>query len=145
MIARKRIAIMGATGYGGSELLRHLLFHPQVEVVRVTSRQHGGKPVSSVHPHLFRVTELAFEDADPVAVAKLSGVACLKDILSMRDHGASEGLSFLDCGYPSTAGMTDLAPMAKGIIQRLNRSKPDVIVIEMGDGIIGGYGVASVF
>ena len=80
-----------------------------------------------------------------IAVAKLSGVACLKDVLAMRDHGAVEGLSFLDCGYPSTAGMTDLAPMAKGILQRLNRSKPDAIVVEMGDGIIGGYGVASIF
>lgn len=80
-----------------------------------------------------------------VGAAKLSGVACLKDILSMRDHGAVEGLSFLDCGYPSTAGMKALAPMAKGILAQLNRAKPDVIVIEMGDGIIGGYGVTSIF
>lgn len=80
-----------------------------------------------------------------IAAAKLSGVACLKDVLSMRDHGAVEGLSFLDCGYPSTAGMTELSPMCKGILAQLNRAKPDAIVIEMGDGIIGGYGVASVF
>lgn len=80
-----------------------------------------------------------------VAAAKLSGVACLKDVLSMRDHGAVEGLSFLDCGYPSTAGMTELSPMCKGILAQLNRSKPDVIVVEMGDGIIGGYGVSSIF
>jgi hypothetical protein len=80
-----------------------------------------------------------------VAVAKLSGVACMKDILNMKDHGAVEGLSFLDCGYPSTAEMTDLAPLAKAIIYQLNRGKPDLIVIEMGDGIIGGYGVTSVF
>ncbi len=80
-----------------------------------------------------------------VAAAKLSGVACLRDVLNMEDHGAVEGLSFLDCGYPSTAGMTDLVPLAKGILNRLNRSKPDVIVVEMGDGIIGGYGVSSLF
>ncbi|MBI4868871.1 MAG: hypothetical protein HY816_18180 [Candidatus Wallbacteria bacterium] len=80
-----------------------------------------------------------------VAAAKLSGVACLRDTLNMRDHGASETLSFLDCGYPSTAGLDDLAPLAKGILYHLNRQKPDVLVVEMGDGIIGGYGVTSVF
>ena len=80
-----------------------------------------------------------------IAAAKLSGVACLKDVLSMRDHGAVDGLSFLDCGYPSTAGMTELSPMAKGILIQLNRAKPDAIVVEMGDGIIGGYGVSSIF
>lgn len=80
-----------------------------------------------------------------IAAAKLSGVACLKDVLAMRDHGAVDGLSFLDCGYPSTAGMTELSPMARGILAQLNRCKPDAIVVEMGDGIIGGYGVTSIF
>ena len=76
---------------------------------------------------------------------KVSGVACLKDTLSMEDHGAVDSLSFLDAGHPSTAGFTDLAPMAKGLLNEIAQKPIDAVVIEMGDGIIGGYGVASIY
>ena len=80
-----------------------------------------------------------------VAAAKLAGVACLRDTLNMEDHGAIETMSFLDCGFPSTVGLADLAPMAKGVISKLAESSPDCIVIELGDGILGGYGVETIF
>ncbi len=80
-----------------------------------------------------------------VAAGKLSGVACLRDTLNMADHGAVQTASFLDCGLPSTVGVGDLAPVAKAIISQLNECAPDLIVIELGDGILGGYSVASVF
>jgi hypothetical protein len=80
-----------------------------------------------------------------IAAAKLSGVACLRDTLNMHDHGAIATASFLDCGLPSTVGANNLAPVAKAIIARLNESAPDLIVIEMGDGILGGYSVESIF
>ncbi len=80
-----------------------------------------------------------------VAAAKLSGVACLRDTLNMADHGAVATASFLDCGLPSTVDAGDLAPIARAIIARLNESGPDFIVIEMGDGILGGYSVESIF
>lgn len=80
-----------------------------------------------------------------VAGAKLSGVACLRDTLNMADHGAIATASFLDCGLPSTVDAGNLSPIAKAIIARLNESSPDLIVIELGDGILGGYSVESVF
>jgi hypothetical protein len=80
-----------------------------------------------------------------VAAAKLSGVACLRDTLNMADHGAIATASFLDCGLPSTVDVEDLAPSAKAIIARLNEASPDLIVIELGDGILGGYSVETVF
>ncbi len=80
-----------------------------------------------------------------VAAAKLSGVACLRDTLNMADHGAISTASFLDCGLPSTVGAHDLAPVAKAVINRLNESAPDMIVVELGDGILGGYAVDSIF
>jgi len=80
-----------------------------------------------------------------VTAAKLSGIACLRDTLNMQDHGAIATASFLDCGLPSTVGAADLAPVAKAIIGRLNESAPDLIVIELGDGILGGYSVESIF
>lgn len=80
---------------------------------------------------------------------KLSGVAALRDTLNMEDHGALASASFLDAGHPSTAGFDDLAPMAKGLLNAIGGKvggKPlDAVVVEMGDGIIGGYGVASVY
>src|SRR3984893_16604146 len=62
-----------------------------------------------------------------VAAAKLAGVACLRDTLNMQDHVAIKTMSFLDCGLPSTVGLADLAPMAKGVISKLAESGPDCI------------------
>jgi len=80
-----------------------------------------------------------------VAGAKLSGIACLRDTLNMADHGAIAIASFLDCGLPSTVGATNLSSVAKTIIARLNESSPDLIIIELGDGLLGGYSVETVF
>jgi hypothetical protein len=80
-----------------------------------------------------------------VAAAKLSGVAALRDTLDMEDHGAFATLSFLDCGLPSTARVADLAPYARAILGELASRNPDVIVLELGDGILGDYHVGSFF
>jgi hypothetical protein len=80
-----------------------------------------------------------------VAAGKLSGVACLRDTLNMADHGAVATSSFLDCGLPSTVDVSDLAPVAKAILAKLNEVSPDLIVIELGDGILGGYSVDTIF
>jgi hypothetical protein len=74
---------------------------------------------------------------------KATGVACMRDVLNMIDHGAREGLSFQDAGLPSTVDTDNLAAVVKGLLARLAERKPDVIVVELGDGIIGGYGVAG--
>ncbi|MBA2340268.1 MAG: hypothetical protein H0V88_07720 [Pyrinomonadaceae bacterium] len=80
-----------------------------------------------------------------VASGKLSGVAALRDTLNMADHGAVATASFLDCGLASTVGVENLAHVAKSIIRQLNESNPDLIVLELGDGVLGGYGVDSFF
>lgn len=56
-----RAAIFGGSGYGGSELLRILLFHPDVEIALVTANEHAGKAVSDVHRNLLGATALRFE------------------------------------------------------------------------------------
>ncbi len=47
-----RALILGASGYGGGELLRLLASHPEVAAVRGVSRNHAGKPFHAAHPHL---------------------------------------------------------------------------------------------
>ena len=79
-----------------------------------------------------------------VAGAKLSGIACLRDTLHMQDNGAFVTASFLDCGLPSTVDHDDLALVAKAILNHLNTFEPELIVVELGDGIVGGYSVDAV-
>jgi N-acetyl-gamma-glutamyl-phosphate reductase common form len=55
-----RIGILGGSGYGGSELLRILLFHPNADVVIVTANEQAGKPVGEVHRNLYGLTDLTF-------------------------------------------------------------------------------------
>ncbi len=78
-----------------------------------------------------------------VAAAKLTGVSLMRDALSMLDAGAIAALTFNDVGIASThAGVT--VTTAKGIFNRLAASKPDVVVAELGDGILGEYGVQDI-
>jgi hypothetical protein len=76
--------------------------------------------------------------------AKLTGVACLRDTLDMEDHGAKRTMSFLDMGLPSTVGRTDTNEIARRILADLAADRPDAIVVELGDGIIGYYGVQRI-
>jgi len=74
--SRLRIGIFGGSGYGGSELLRILLLHPQAEIVLVTANEQAGKPVSEVHRNLLGLTELAFKAA-PEDPGKLEHLDCV--------------------------------------------------------------------
>jgi hypothetical protein len=77
---------------------------------------------------------------------KLTGVSLMRDTLSMRDAGAIQALTFNDAGAASThAGMT--VPVARGLLNRIAASRterPDVILAELGDGILGEYGVQDI-
>lgn len=55
-----KVSIVGASGYGGGELLRLLLHHPQVEIHQCTSERFVGKPVTRLHPNLRKRTNLKF-------------------------------------------------------------------------------------
>jgi hypothetical protein len=78
-----------------------------------------------------------------VAAAKLTGVALQRDVLGMQDHGAFEAVSFIDAGVPATDEST--APdTTRRILAHLNRARPDVIVVELGDGLLGEYGVGAI-
>ncbi len=65
-----KVAIAGATGYTGAELLRLLLQHPRVEVVCVTSEQSAGEPVTTRLPFLKGCSDLILEKFDPDRIAE---------------------------------------------------------------------------
>jgi N-acetyl-gamma-glutamyl-phosphate reductase common form len=61
-----KIGIYGGSGYGGSELLRILLFHPSVEIAFVTANEQAGKPVAEVHRNLAGLTDLTLCSASEI-------------------------------------------------------------------------------
>lgn len=71
------VAVVGASGYSGAELLRLLVMHPGANLVCVTSRQLAGSRLDSAFPRFAgsRSAGLAFSDAD-VAVIAASGAQC---------------------------------------------------------------------
>ncbi len=75
-----------------------------------------------------------------VGAAKLTGVSLMKDTLDMVDFGAERAINFTDAGLVSTVSQK-VTEVAKGLIAELNRGKLDAIVLELGDGILGEYGV----
>ena len=64
-----RAAVIGGSGYGGGELIRRLLRHPKVELVRVASVDFVGEPLSAAHPQLEGQSELRFESLTPAEAA----------------------------------------------------------------------------
>ncbi len=88
-----KIAIIGASGYTGGELLRMLLNHPEVEITDITSRQYDGVSAHKIHPHI-RDSGLVFNskepdelDADVVFTATPHG-ASMKIVPKILETGA---------------------------------------------------------
>ncbi len=72
-----KAAVIGGSGDGGGELIRRLLLHPEIELVRVASVDFIGEPLSAAHPHLERFTNLKFEGLSPEEAAKGMDVVLL--------------------------------------------------------------------
>ncbi len=78
-----------------------------------------------------------------VAAAKLTGASLMRDVRAMEAAGAVAVATFTEAGVVASTGR-DMVPVAKGIVAHLDRQAPDVMVLELGDGIIGPYGVDDI-
>lgn len=76
-MGKLKAVLIGGTGYGGAEILRRLLFHPQVELIRVSAVDNVGKKVGDVHFNLQGLTDLTFEQLPPKEAVKGADVAFL--------------------------------------------------------------------
>jgi N-acetyl-gamma-glutamyl-phosphate reductase common form len=79
-----RVAVIGAAGYAGGELLRLLLSHPDVTDWVATSRSQAGKPVGEVHPQLRSLTDRPFQALEPADATRGCDVVFLA-----LEHGES--------------------------------------------------------
>jgi hypothetical protein len=78
-----------------------------------------------------------------VAAGKTTGVSLRRDTLAMEDSGARRTLVFTDLGVVTTTA--ESAPKcARTILTKLAADRPDVIVLELGDGLLGLYGVDAI-
>lgn len=91
MAERVRVAVLGATGYTGVELLRLLARHPAVRLTHLSSEQYRGKRADEVYPFLTGVVDATLAVPDPAAVAEAADV-----VFAGLPHGASAGL-VADC------------------------------------------------
>lgn len=78
-----------------------------------------------------------------VGATKVTGVSLRRDSLELLDHGAVVAYTFNDTGLPSTVGI-DVVAAARGCVAAVARHEVDVIVVELGDGLLGEYGVMDV-
>ena len=93
-----KVAIVGASGYSGEELVNRLLHHPQAELTAVTSRQYAGQTLSQIFPRFAGqvvADTLQFTEPDPAALAAAAEIVFLA-----LPHGvaAEYAQSLLDAG-----------------------------------------------
>lgn len=96
----KSVAVAGASGYAGGELLRLLLGHPELEVGAVCAASQAGALLGTVHPHLVPLADRRLEPTDPAVLARHDVV-----VLALP-HGASaevaahlpDDVVVVDCG-----------------------------------------------
>jgi N-acetyl-gamma-glutamyl-phosphate reductase len=79
-----RVAVLGATGYTGVELLRILARHPRVELTLLSSEQYRDKPMAEVYPFLAGIVDRVLAAPEPAAVARQADVA-----FTALPHGAA--------------------------------------------------------
>jgi hypothetical protein len=74
---------------------------------------------------------------------KATGVSLRRDILAFEDAGARRTMIFTDLGVVTTNRSTGPA-LTRTMLTELSAGKPDVIVFELGDGLLGTYGVDAI-
>jgi hypothetical protein len=74
---------------------------------------------------------------------KATGVSLRRDILAMEDAGARRSQIFTDFGIVTTTAASGPA-LTRTMLTEMTQGRPDVVVFELGDGILGAYGVEAI-
>lgn len=104
-----RVAVAGASGYAGGELLRLLAGHPDLEIAAVTAGASAGQPVAVLHPHLAGVPAIGELILQPLHDSN-GGMAALSDCdLAFLALPAGESAA-VAAGLPDSVRVVDLGP-----------------------------------
>lgn len=94
-----RVAIAGASGYAGGEVLRLLAGHPELDIAAATAHSHAGVPVTQVHPHMRDLEGVEF------AATTVENLADADLVILTLPHGQSAELAHR---LPSSVKIVDL-------------------------------------
>ncbi|MCB0826939.1 MAG: hypothetical protein KDC26_12185 [Armatimonadetes bacterium] len=119
--------------------VHHPNSNPAPVIAVIGTCMHSGKSTAAaVAIRHFRAQGLR------VHAGKATGVGAISDPLSFRDNGAAVSFSFVDMGVPSTAFRTDVVDIFEKLMDALQTDGPDIVVVELGDGVLGAYGVDEI-
>ncbi len=145
-----RIRILGGITRKGKQLniKQKMLFKPtstmksDIPLIIVTGTSMDSGKTTVATEIIKTLTHMGMK----LAGTKLTGVGALRDLYKMQDYGVYNAVSFVDAGITSTANIDDAAmvEMTKGAIEYLSKDKPDAIIVEFGDGLMGHYGVDAI-
>jgi N-acetyl-gamma-glutamyl-phosphate reductase len=76
MSARKKIGVLGASGYTGADAVRLLARHPNAEIATLTANTHAGKAMDEVFPHFFALDLPDLTEWEKVDWSELDAVFC---------------------------------------------------------------------
>src|SRR5437588_1640372 len=91
---RVRVAVFGASGYSGAELLRILAGHPEAEVAMATAGERSGQRLGDVYPHLAPFADVLLEPVD----AEVTGRADLAFLALPHGESSTLAPTLLDAG-----------------------------------------------
>ncbi|MCU0690713.1 MAG: NAD-dependent epimerase/dehydratase family protein [Polyangiaceae bacterium] len=134
----ERIGIPAHISHGALPMNGPLDLHAVPMVVVVGTSMSAGKTGAAC-----AIVQAFVHGGLRVAAGKATGVSLRRDILAMGDAGAQRTLIFTDFGIVTTTA-DSAPPVARAIVNRLAADRPDVIVLELGDGLLGLYGVAGI-
>lgn len=118
-MTKRKVAVAGASGYTGAELLRLLIHHPAVDVVAVTSETYTGKPVRSALPSLAGLLDLSFEPLDP---KRLGSVAEIVFLALPHTASAPTAAALLEAGCRVVDLSADFRLRDPGVYERWYRT-----------------------
>ncbi|MDF2667942.1 MAG: N-acetyl-gamma-glutamyl-phosphate reductase [Paenibacillus sp.] len=121
MNSKTKVAIIGSTGYGGVELIRLLLTHPNVEISSVISSSSAGAPIAEGYPHLAQIVTDRLDGIDVEEMKRKADVVFLA-----APHGVSTELTpkLLDAGLKVVDVSGDYRLKSGEVYEKWYKHKP---------------------
>ena len=134
----ERIGVPARTGHTTLNKDAELDSHDVPVIALAGTCMDSGKTAAACQI-VSRLRHLGFN----VAACKATGVSLRRDVLAMEDAGAGDTMIFSDLGIVTTTADNGPA-LTRSLLTELSAKQPDVIVLELGDGLLGAYGVAAI-
>ena len=138
MVNEKRIGIPARVGHRKLDYAAPLDTHGVPVVALAGTCMEAGKTAAAC-----AIVSRMRHRGLAVHAFKATGVSLRRDILAMEDSGARRSMIFTDLGIVTTTAASGPA-LTRTMLTEMTQGRPDVVVFELGDGILGAYGVEAI-